>query len=169
VPIYGAAILDHNARLQGRYHIPLVSVIIGNGLVSPSAQFPALYNPSCSEHDSIPPLPNETECAKMAPIAARCELHADACAAFPDDIICGPVGEFCEPALKGLLSGGGHHPWDRTLDCEAPTSEPCYPTLKSITDLFAVPQILKRLDVDKKKGRLIEIQACGSNNRSYNR
>jgi cathepsin A (carboxypeptidase C) len=161
VPIYGAAILDHNARLQGRYHIPLVSVIIGNGLVSPSAQFPALYNPSCSEHDSIPPLPNETECAKMAPIAARCELHADACAAFPDDIICGPVGEFCEPALKGLLSGGGHHPWDRTLDCEAPTSETCYPTLKSITDLFAVPQILKRLDVDKKKGRQSSPVYCG--------
>jgi cathepsin A (carboxypeptidase C) len=146
----GAATLDHNARLQARYHIPLVSIIIGNGLVSPSAQFPALYDTSCSEYDSIPPLLNETECAKMAPIAAQCELLADACAAFPDDIICGPVGEYCEPALKGLLSGDGHHPLNLTLDYEAPTSDAYYPTLKGITDSFAVPQILKHLDINKQ-------------------
>jgi cathepsin A (carboxypeptidase C) len=105
-------------------------------------------NTTPSHHD-------ETERAKMAPIAARCELLADACAAFPDDIICGPVGEHCEPALKGLLSGGGHHPWNCTLDCEAPTSDACYPTLKGIIDLFAVPQILKHLCADKQtKGKV---------------
>ena len=139
VPVYGAAILDYNTHVPAKHRIPLVSVIIGNGWVSPAAQFSALYDISCFEHDSIPPILNQTECAKMAPIAARCEYLGDACANFPDDIVCGAVGDYCEPTLKAAVVGlkMGHR-WDRTMACKAPTQDACYPELKGITEIFAV-------------------------------
>jgi len=147
VPVYGAAILDYNTHVPAKHWIPLVSVIIGNGWVSPAAQFSALYDISCFEHDSIPPILNQTECAKMAPIAARCEYLADACATFPDDIVCGAVGDYCEPTLKAMVVGlkMGHR-WDRTLACKSPTQDACYPELKGITEIFAVPQVLDHLE-----------------------
>ena len=147
VPLYGAAILDYNTHAPAKHRIPLVSVIIGNGWVSPAAQFSALYDISCFEHDSIPPILNQTECAKMSPIAARCEYLAGACATFPDDIICSAVADYCEPTLKAAVVGLKRgHGWDRTLACKAPTQDACYPELKGITEIFAVPQVLDDLE-----------------------
>ncbi|KUJ13683.1 alpha/beta-hydrolase [Mollisia scopiformis] len=164
VPTYGAAILDYNTRVSARERIPLVSVIIGNGWVSPAAQFPALYDISCFEYNGIPPVLNETECAKMAPIAARCEYLANACATFPDDIVCSAVGDYCEPTLKaavGRLEKG--HPWDRTLVCNAPTPDACYPELKGITELFAVPEVLDQLEaVQQTQGKAVPFEVVSS-------
>jgi cathepsin A (carboxypeptidase C) len=163
VPIYGAAILNHNARVSARYRIPLVSIIIGNGWVSPKEQFPALYDISCSEHHSIPPILNESECAKMAPIAARCEILAEACATFPDDIICGAIGQYCEPALKAPVVASDHSPWDRTLVCKGPRKDLCYPGLKAITDFFAIPEILEILEVESQtQGKAIPFEIVSS-------
>jgi cathepsin A (carboxypeptidase C) len=147
VPVYGAAILDYNTHVQAKHQIPLVSIIIGNGWVSPAAQFATLYDISCFEHDSIPPILNQTECATMAPIAARCEYLAHACATFPDDIVCGAVGDYCEPTLKAVLKGLKiGHPWDRTLACESSRPDACYPELKGIEEIFAVPEVLDELE-----------------------
>jgi cathepsin A (carboxypeptidase C) len=163
VPIYGAAILDHNVRVSARYRIPLVSIIIGNGWVSPKEQFPALYDISCSEFNAIPPILNKSECAKMAPIAARCEMLAEACATFPDDIICGAIGQYCEPALKAPVVASDHSPWDRTLVCKGPRKDLCYLGLKAITDFFAIPEILGILEVESQtQGKAIPFEIVSS-------
>jgi cathepsin A (carboxypeptidase C) len=83
----------------------------------------------------------------MAPIAARCEYLANACATFPDGIVCGAVGDYCEPTLKAAVVGlkMGHR-WDRTMACKAPTQNACYPELKGVTEIFAVPQVLDQLE-----------------------
>ena len=164
VPVYGAAILDYNTHYPAKHRIPLVSVIIGNGWVSPAAQFPALYDISCFEHDSIPPILNQTECAKMDRIASRCEYLADACAAFPDDIICGAVGGYCEPTLKAAVKGLKQgHGWDRTLACDAPTQDACYPELKGITEIFAIPQVLDHLEAaSQTQGKAVPFEVISS-------
>ena len=164
VPVYGAAILDHNTRVSPKHRIPLVSVIIGNGWVSPAAQFSSLYDISCFEHDSIAPILNQTECVRMAPIAARCEYLADACAAFPDEIVCGAVGDYCEPTLKAAITGlKVGHPWDRTFACTAPRPDACYPELKGITELFAMSQVLDQLEAGTQtQGKAVPFQIISS-------
>ena len=160
VPVYGAAILDHNTHVPASRQIPLVSIIIGNGWVSPAAQFPALYDISCYEHDGIAPILNEIECAKIAPIAARCEYLARACTAFPDEIVCAAVGDYCEPTLKAVVKGlEVGHPWDRTLACKAPKPDACYPELEGITDFFAVPRVLDHLEAgEQSKGKAVPFE-----------
>jgi cathepsin A (carboxypeptidase C) len=160
VPVYGAAILDHNTRVPAKHQIPLVSIIIGNGWVSPAAQFSALYDISCYEHDSIPPILNQTECAKIAPITARCEYLAHACATFPDEIVCAAVGDYCEPTLKAVVKGlRVGYPWDRTLTCKVPTPDACYPELKGITEYFVIPEILDRLEArEQTQGKAVPFE-----------
>lgn len=164
VPVYGAAIQEYNTHVPAKYRIPLVSVIIGNGWVSPAAQFSALYDISCFEHDSIPPILNQTECTKMAPIAERCEYLATACSTFSDDIICSAVGDYCEPTLKAMVAGLEiGHPWDRTLACNAPTPDACYPGLKGITEIFAVPQVLDHLEAaNQTHGKAVPFEVISS-------
>ena len=132
VPTVAAEIVRANAietRYGGDIIIPLRSVFIGNGFVSPLDITFGYYEMLCTTSPGVPsPIFNSTRCDKIAEAMPRCMYLHDACYDYPDPILCHAADHFCSSEIRAWYDNesgaGGRDPFDITRVCEV--DQLCY-------------------------------------------
>ncbi|WYZ39540.1 hypothetical protein EsH8_III_001454 [Colletotrichum jinshuiense] len=130
IPTLAAEIVHYNNESPApAFKIPLASVLIGNGYVSPADTTWGYYETLCTTKPGVPaPVFNASSCARIADALPRCMYLQEACYAFPDPVICAAAGDFCFERIEWLyyqeVKAGGRNPFDITAPCE--TEDICY-------------------------------------------
>ncbi|KAF6811451.1 serine carboxypeptidase [Colletotrichum sojae] len=157
IPALAAQILKYNTGSPAPdFKIPLSSVMIGNGYVSPADTTWGYYDTLCTTKPGVPePVFNKTRCAGMADALPRCMYLQRACYAFPDPIICGAATNFCMEKVDMLYYGevgkGGRNPFDITAPCE--TEDICYGAGEGIERYINSDKIRAALEVPEVVSR----------------
>ncbi|WQF82719.1 Putative peptidase S10, serine carboxypeptidase, serine carboxypeptidase, serine active [Colletotrichum destructivum] len=124
IPALGAEIIRYNTGSPApAFKVPLASVMIGNGYVSPADTTWGFYETLCTTKPGVPePVFNVTSCASIAAALPRCMYLEEACYKYPDPIICRAAGDFCFDRIDWLyyqdVKKGGRNPFDITRPCE---------------------------------------------------
>ncbi|KAH7144244.1 Alpha/Beta hydrolase protein [Dactylonectria estremocensis] len=90
--------------------IPLSSVILGNPLIDPSVQLPALYDASCFGYRGFPPRVSGDNCDKAVTSLDACETALRTCSKYPQEpILYNTTRQSCfmkflEPLLRANTS-----------------------------------------------------------------
>lgn len=153
VPTVAAEIVRYNeieTRLGGNLTIPLQSVMIGNGFVSPLDITYGYYEMLCTTHPGVPePVFNATRCAMISEALPRCMYLHEACYAYPDSILCHAADEFCSSQIRYFYdkeSGeGGRDPFDITRTCEV--DQLCYLDAVRIETYMNTPAVWSALSI----------------------
>lgn len=126
VPTVAAEILRYNDLRTGigpDFKIPLTSIMIGDGYVSPLDTLYGYYDTLCTTKPGVAePVFNSTRCTQIAEALPRCAYLHQACYAYPDALICQAADAFCTDSIRALYDGesgaGGRDPFDITRTCE---------------------------------------------------
>jgi len=119
IPLIASQLL-HDNELAKKYPergikpLPLSSVLIGNGITSPKAQFPAYWRYACTMEGPGPFL-SEKVCKQMESKIEPCLKLVEKCnhpkkGGNYDSLACQTASTFCEGALSS--------PWESTGRCE---------------------------------------------------
>lgn len=123
IPIFANYINEMNKIAPPEEHIPLESVLIGNGIFASTVQATSSYDITCTNATGIGPVLEAAQCAKMTGAVPRCEYLLKACEEFPDPLIC-EVGEtFCREQLERPYERSGMNYYDVSKPCKGPL---CY-------------------------------------------
>ncbi|KAJ3574626.1 hypothetical protein NP233_g1633 [Leucocoprinus birnbaumii] len=150
LPVYAAEIYDQNAHFveAGLNPINLKSVVIGNGLTDPFAQFYSGYEFGCSAY----PFLSVGECIKLKQLIPRCKNWLQhSCIDSFDRIDCGFRAGYCAQELWAFVSDRlGWNPYDVRHKCEGDIDETlCYPGMtQKIAGYLDQPSIRSKLGVD---------------------
>ncbi|OLN96609.1 Carboxypeptidase Y-like protein [Colletotrichum chlorophyti] len=167
VPALAAEILRYNTGSPApAFQIPLSSIMIGNGYVSPADTTWGFYDTLCTTKPGVPePVFNESSCALIADALPRCMRLQEACYAFPDPIICSAAGEFCFEKVDWLyyrdVKTGGRNPFDITRPCEI--DDLCYGAGAGIEAYIRSEAVLAALEVPESVGRNFSLISMGVN------
>lgn len=123
LPALGAEIVSQNILHHNRPQVPLKSIAIGNGFVSPLDTTYGYYETLCSTKPGVKePVFNETRCNIMATNLPRCMDVAKTCYNHPDPALCNAAGSVCwEGVIKwydGESYKGGRNRFDITAPCD---------------------------------------------------
>lgn len=96
IPTLAAQIISQNSLYPSRVQVPLSSVLIGNGYVSPLDTTFGYWETLCTTNPGVStPIFNSTLCDIMAANLPRCLSVAKTCYAHPDPAICAAASEVC--------------------------------------------------------------------------
>jgi cathepsin A (carboxypeptidase C) len=158
IPIFASHIIAENelSIKEGRTDdvVPLVSVMIGNGIFDPLRQATSSWDITCTNVTGIGPVLNETDCKKMASKIDRCEYLWTACYNYPDPLICRAADNFCGEYIERPFIHSGLNYYDISKPC---VGELCYKEVGAIT------KYLNREDVRNAFGVAKEVkkfEAC---------
>ncbi|OHW93643.1 serine carboxypeptidase [Colletotrichum incanum] len=157
IPTLAAEIVHYNTESPAPdFKVPLASVLIGNGYVSPADTTWGFYETLCTTKPGVPePVFNSSSCAKIAAALPRCMYLQEACYKYPDTIICGAAGGFCFENIDLLyyqdVKTGGRNPFDITRPCE--TENICYGAGEGIETYINSDRIRAALEIPKEVGK----------------
>ncbi|KAH8663267.1 Alpha/Beta hydrolase protein [Ilyonectria robusta] len=154
IPTLAAEIVRYNGRpgLAPEAKIPLNSVMIGDGFVSPLDTTYGYYDTLCTTKPGVPePIFNATRCTQIAEALPRCVYLHEACYEYPDPILCHAADSFCSSEIRALFDNetgkGGRDPFDITRTCQV--DQLCYTEVLSIEAYANTPQMRQALNVPK--------------------
>ncbi|TVY78363.1 Carboxypeptidase Y-like protein, partial [Lachnellula suecica] len=150
LPALGAQIVSYNALHPKQPQVPLKSVAIGNGYVSPLDTAYGYWETLCTTNPGVKePVFNETRCDIMATNLPRCLSVAQTCYENPDPAICQAASSVCwEGVIKyydGESYAGGRNRFDITAPCDI--DDVCYANTALIQDYLNLPSSFSALSV----------------------
>lgn len=151
VPTVAAEILRYNnLRIGPDFKIPLASIMMGDGFVSPLDTLYGYYDTLCTTKPGVPePVFNSTRCTQIAENLPRCAYLHQACYEYPDAIICQAADSFCMSEIRDLYDkesgAGGRDPFDITRTCEV--DQFCYNAVLDIQSYMNTPSVWSALGV----------------------
>ena len=152
LPTLGAQIVRQNLLYPRRPQIPLASVLIGNGYVSPLDTAFGYWETLCTTNPGVSrPVFNSTRCDIMAANMQRCIDGSKACYQSKIPEICMAAGGICwEGVIKWYDSesgAGGRNRFDITAPCEIDSF--CYPNTNLIQKYLNTPAAWSAIDPPK--------------------
>ena len=118
IPALSAEILQQN-RDHGKPTVPLKSILIGNGYVSPLDTAYGYYETLCTTKPGVnEPVFNHTRCQIIAESLPRCLYVYEACYRYPDEILCRTTHQACGmigALFHGESHAGGRDPFDSMI------------------------------------------------------
>ncbi|KAK7424042.1 hypothetical protein QQX98_000652 [Neonectria punicea] len=154
IPTLAAEIVRFNSRtvLASDAKIPLTSIMIGDGFVSPLDTTYGYYDTLCTTKPGVSePIFNETRCAQIAEALPRCVYLHQACYEYPDPILCHAADSFCSNQIRALFDNetgeGGRDPFDITRTCEV--DQYCYSGVLTIEEYANTPHVREALNVPR--------------------
>ncbi|KAK2054456.1 alpha/beta-hydrolase [Colletotrichum caudatum] len=157
IPTLAAEIVRYNTGSPAPdFKVPLASVLIGNGYVSPADTTWGFYDTLCTTKPGVPePVFNASTCAKIAAALPRCMYLQEACYKYPDPIVCHAAGAFCYENIDYLyyrdVVPGGRNPYDITRPCETETI--CYGAGEGIETYINSDRIWAALEIPAEVAR----------------
>lgn len=117
IPTLAAELVAQNQLYPHRVQVPLKSVLIGNGYVSPLDTAFGYWETLCTTNPGVEkPVFNETRCDIMAANMPRCLDLARVCYAHPDPAICAAAEKVCNDGVINWYDGesgpGGRNRFD---------------------------------------------------------
>ncbi|KAH3019699.1 hypothetical protein KXW60_006067 [Aspergillus fumigatus] len=121
IPTLSREILRQN-QVSETSEIPLRSILIGNGYVSPLDTLYGYYETLCTTKPGVDePVFNQTRCQIISEKLPRCISIYEVCYRYPDELLCKAASEVCG-VIKELYHNeshaGGRDPFDITRICE---------------------------------------------------
>lgn len=155
VPTVAAEIVRYNelrASLRSEFKIPLTSIMIGDGFVSPLDITYGYYDTLCTTKPGVDrPVFNETRCRQISDSLPRCVYLHEACYEYPDAILCQAADSFCMGQIRDLFDSetgqGGRDPFDITRTCEI--DQLCYSDVLAIQEYMNTPDVRTALHVPR--------------------
>ncbi|KAF7560127.1 hypothetical protein G7046_g4025 [Stylonectria norvegica] len=153
VPTVAAEIVRYNTqRVAPEFVIPLKSIMIGDGFVSPMDTTFGYYETLCKPRPGQnAPVFNETRCNAIAEALPRCMYVHEACYDYPDPLICQAADSFCMTEIRDLFDSevglGGRDPFDVTRTCEI--DQFCYLGVIYIETYINNPKVWAMIDPPK--------------------
>ncbi|KAK7420506.1 hypothetical protein QQX98_002704 [Neonectria punicea] len=150
VPTVAAEIVRYNTqRVAPEFIIPLKTIMIGDGFVSPMDTTWGYYETLCKVlPGQKAPVFNETRCSAIAEALPRCMYVHKACYDYPDPLICQAADSFCMTQIRNLYDSeagaGGRDPFDVTRTCEV--DEFCYLGVIGIQDYMNTPAVWSMIE-----------------------
>ena len=150
LPALGAQIVTQNILHPKQPRVPLKSVAIGNGYVSPLDTTFGYWETLCTVNPGVDkPVFNETRCEIMAANLPRCMGVLKTCYDHPDPAICAAASSVC---WDGVISwydaesyAGGRNRFDITAPCDIDNF--CYANTALIQDYLNLPSSFNALGV----------------------
>lgn len=109
--------MQHNQRCYNKSVIPLKSILIGNGYVSPLDTAYGYYEMLCTTKPGVAqPVFNHSRCQVIADALPRCQNVYEACYRYPEvckttDEACGVIGQL----FHNESHAGGRDPFDSKI------------------------------------------------------
>ncbi|TDZ32694.1 Carboxypeptidase Y-like protein [Colletotrichum spinosum] len=157
IPTLAAEIVSYNTQTPPpAFTVPLSSIMIGNGFVSPADTDWGYYDTLCTTKPGVEkPVFNETRCALIADALPRCAYLQEACYKYPDPIICEAATAFCYERIDALyyseVKQGGRNPFDITAPCDSEAI--CYAEGDGIETYVNSEWVWKALEVPEEVAR----------------
>lgn len=131
--------------------MPLKSVLIGNGYVSPLDTTFGYWETLCTTNPGVKePVFNSTRCDIMAEHLPRCAELVKVCYNHPDPAICLVADEVCWRGVVQWYDGesgkGGRNRFDITAPCEI--DDFCYPSTNDIQHYMNLPHVQRALHIE---------------------
>ncbi|OJJ51694.1 hypothetical protein ASPZODRAFT_55251 [Penicilliopsis zonata CBS 506.65] len=149
VPNMAVEILKQNKIHQERPEVPLKSIMIGNGCVSPMHTTYGFYETLCTTKPGVEtPVFNATRCKVMADALPRCMYVYESCYRYPDKAICKATEEPCGiifDLFESESHAGGRDPFDITRVCEV--EHLCYSSTLNVQEYINSKSVWSALDV----------------------
>lgn len=93
--------------------VPLASVLIGNGITSPSDMFESYYDVACTSKSGYGPVIGRRGCASMKRTLPKClELTRECENNQKNTAVCVEAVEYCDDTQYGPYSDTGLSPYD---------------------------------------------------------
>lgn len=106
-----------------RFHIPLSTVIIGNGLTDPLIQFASVPDYACAPSPYA--IFDEQTCASVRSKVPTCQRLQKFCYDSPSRFTCVPATLYCWSSIYGPLQSTGLNPYDVRKKCDQSTNPLC--------------------------------------------
>ncbi|KAF1989073.1 alpha/beta-hydrolase [Aulographum hederae CBS 113979] len=150
IPILGSLIVQQNTLYPKRPQVPLKSVLIGNGYVSPIDTAYGYWETLCTTKPGVKePVFNETRCDIMASQMPRCMEITRICYSHPDPAVCMAASTVCWNGVTGWYDGesykGGRNRFDITKPCDV--DDICYKEALLIEDYINSKPVWSALGV----------------------
>ncbi|TVY56314.1 Carboxypeptidase Y-like protein [Lachnellula cervina] len=152
LPALGAQIVSQNALHPKQPQVPLKSLAIGNGYVSPLDTAYGYWETLCTTNPGVnEPVFNSTRCDIMAANLPRCMDVSRTCYEHPDPAICQAASTVCWFGVIEFYDGesyaGGRNRFDITAPCDI--DEFCYANTALIQDYLNLDTTFRALNVPK--------------------
>ncbi|KAH8804585.1 Alpha/Beta hydrolase protein [Xylogone sp. PMI_703] len=150
LPALAAEIVSQNTLHPKRPQVPIKSIAIGNGYVSPLDTVYGYYETLCSTQPGVKePVFNETRCDILATNLPRCIEVIQSCYNYPDPAMCSAAWSVCWDGVVGWYDGesykGGRNRFDITAPCDDDIF--CYSTTPLIQDYLNLDTSFEALHV----------------------
>ncbi|KAF4631889.1 hypothetical protein G7Y89_g6241 [Cudoniella acicularis] len=152
LPALGVQIISQNALHPKQPQVPLKSLAIGNGYVSPLDTAFGYWETLCTTNPGVKePIFNSTRCDIMATNLPRCLDVSKACYDHPDPAICQAASTVCWDGVIKYYDGesyaGGRNRFDITAPCDI--DDFCYANTALIQTYLNLPSSFTSLSVPK--------------------
>ncbi|KAF7539551.1 hypothetical protein G7054_g2095 [Neopestalotiopsis clavispora] len=153
IPLLGAEILKFNEWVpEARHHIPLRSLMIGNGWTSPKDVLPAWYDVACYEYRGYPPHLDQSVCDYLLPLVDKCKTALKTCAATRDVDMCIGTNSICKEQFADIVENNTtRSAFDRRLqDCNEDGT--CFGKMPPLIEYLNSPKVHELLDLQYMTG-----------------
>ncbi|GAA5836024.1 hypothetical protein JCM9279_002166 [Rhodotorula babjevae] len=152
LPNIASTIHKHNKAkpISGAVHIPLASVLIGNGLTDAYTQFAQIPTWSCSTGPEGNPLGkpifDEASCRSIESKVASCQRLTEYCYKMPSRFTCVPATLSCWQ-IAGPIQQANLNPYDirKACDRDGEDGPLCYKQMQWIETYMNQPEVRKQL------------------------
>jgi len=158
-PHFASYIHKENKALAVRstehVHIPLTSVLIGNGLTEPVTQFASVYDFACKGDKKIF---DDATCTSIKAKTPTCARLQEYCYSNPSRLTCVPATLYCWQNIVGPISNSGLNPYDvrRKCDRNGKDGPLCYQQMQWIEAFMNRPEVKKELGAPDK----LKFESC---------
>ncbi|KAG0148516.1 hypothetical protein CROQUDRAFT_41326 [Cronartium quercuum f. sp. fusiforme G11] len=128
-----------------RFHIPLATVLIGNGLTDPLVQFASVPDYACAPSKYT--VFDEQTCDSIRSKVSTCQTLQTFCYNNPSRFTCVPATLYCWSSIYGPLQSTGLNPYDLRLKCDQSTNPLCYEEMGWIEIYMNQPEVREQLGV----------------------
>ncbi|BGP38602.1 hypothetical protein JCM10449v2_002537 [Rhodotorula kratochvilovae] len=148
LPNIASTIHKHNLNkpTPNSLHLPLSSVLIGNGLTDAYTQFAAIPEWSCNKGGNpYGPIFDENTCSSIESKVATCQRLTEYCYKMPSRFTCVPATLSCWQ-IAGPIQQAGINPYDirRSCDRDGEDGPLCYKEMQWI-ETYMHPEVRKQL------------------------
>ncbi|PKI85614.1 carboxypeptidase C [Malassezia vespertilionis] len=162
-PHIGAEIHRRNKETNmsdkvGPIHIPLTSLMIGNGLSEPQIQFASIPEFACSPKNKYHVFEEGSEeCTSLQSKSDTCQKLMEKCERLDNRLICVPTALFCWGALYAPVQALGVNMYDLRRKCDREVDgDLCYPEMGYMEILMNKPHVKSQLGVPSQ----VTFQSC---------
>ncbi|KAH9821652.1 putative carboxypeptidase C [Melampsora americana] len=139
------SIQTHTLLSTKRVHIPLTTVLIGNGLTDPLVQFASVPDYACAPSPYA--IFDEETCASIRSKVPTCKRLQKFCYDSPSRFTCVPATLYCWSSIAGPIQSSGLNPYDVRLKCDQSTNPLCYEEMGWIETYMNQPDVRDELGV----------------------